>query len=1435
MIRNFLLILALAQFSLILKAQNVLPQLDGDLKKWKSSQLLGLDEVGDATGNTGDISAVFLRSENQTAVLRITFDNMVKRQHNVIIEDYFDQNTITIEVNTTHKITKQESGAWTFNLEGLEGKSAQNAYLRSPESNLLQLILNGYTGSKDDLDFSIQIFVNGSLADNATFDGKGVMAGGNCAFVHHGNQGLTYTDVFYGNAFGISGLDGSGYDEVLQVHEATNIPGNFHMSGTLMPAAEWHNPEFNDWLYTLAQSGLISMMGSALGQHIMPFVTNEMNDWSVYTENQLVEHFYNYTPHVAWVPERVWLAQGYYPDAGVIDWLGDNWEQHGIWGVVLDDGPHLNGYDNRKIHWMNNGSGVSLRVIPINNSFVGNMHYDATSAKNQIASMNQYEICVYGTDWEVAAEMNEHDGTFFLDNYEDVLWYCHDNYPAVNVWRLEDAIQNPDFNGTGANLTNGTYGLLGGGDGYGGSNNSWYINWASAPSHSDFHDPKWDYGTVWSNAYNFLMSVNDNELAQLGWYTLMINLHETGWHSGGDIADWEHRYSSHIKNANVYTEASRWADGQYLTTTACYFSDIDQDGIDEVVMHNDKVFMVFESIGGKANWVFYKNGFGDAYSVVSSDMAYWSESDGDYNESSSNHFAALSEVSPNQQNSIYNMNVVQSFGDTVIAEFDQFGVKKTLKLYTGVDFIDVEYDFFGQTGYVKSGWSPDLLDLIWTGKGNLERVWGDYGSYCGYRNSSSGATAALILGNGGAQHNLEFEGTLVKGDEIKGYDKVKVRLYAGYTSPLTGTSAPELDLLAAENMDIIAPSVNSPAGLASANEVILTFSEAVDLATANNTSNYALQNFSSSYTLISAQRQSDWSKVKLTISGSFVSGDEGEIVINNVEDLNGNAISTNNTAALTIPTGITPHTIVIDGVNDFIDETELLENSPSSFYISWDASYLYFGFYDLNLDGGGDLFISIDTDQTAGSGATTGCWGRVNFAGDYLPEYQVAIEGTGGGTMQVNNWDGAAWNYPGNGVIGSSYEGWANNGLTEISIPWADLGNPSGIAVAAHVTQEDTQISTEIYPTLNTPGNSATISYFYAFFSPFIDGTMPLSAFEPNSAWVVPNTPPSITNYSPLDLSKQILAGESLLFSVTASDAENDNISYQWNIDGLEVGTANQFLYETTLADLGNHMMNVIVTDDVPGNDPEVIEWSLEVIESLLHLNLSIFLEGPFNGTTMNTNLNSSGLIPLSQPYNLSPWNYSGAEEVISIPGPTVVDWILIELRDAPSAALATSATVIGRQAAFVHTDGSIRDIDGSPQASFTAGVNDSLYVVIYHRDHLAVMSAIALIESGGVYNYDFTNSENKVYGGAAGYKQIGAGIWGMVGGDADADGSVTASDHSNNWFNQAGQSGYHGADFSMDGQVNNIDKNEIWFPNNGNGTQITAPGEGNYKTQVPN
>lgn len=1407
---------------------------NSDVKDWSRNDLIGFDVVGDCSGSSGDITSVYAKINGDYLLIRVTFDNMITRQSNRMVSDNFLNRDISAIIRITNPQGKSPDVEKSFSIRELKENSSGFQFERVLSNNMLLVnIKNPITFLKKDMVLEVKILIDGSVVDEFISNGKEVLDGGNCAFVHHGNQGLTYTDVFYGNAFGISGLEGSGYDEVLQAHEATGTPGNFHMSGTLMPAAEWHNPEFNDWLASLASQGLVSMMTSALGQHIMPFVQNDMNEWSVYTESQMVNFRYNYEPHIAWVPERVWLSQGYYPEAGVIDWLGDNWTQNGVWGVVLDDGPHLNGYDNRKIHWMNNGSGVDLRVIPINNTFVGNMHYDANAAKSLIASMGQYNICVYGTDWEAAAEMNEHDGTFMLDNYESVLWYCHDNYPGINVWKLEDAIQNPDFNGTGADLTNGTYGLLGGTGGYGGSNNSWYINWASTPSHSDQHSPQWDYGTVWWDAYSFLMTVNDNSLAQLGWYTMMINLHETGWQSGGQIADWEHRYSSHIKNANVYTQASRWADGQYLVTTACYYDDIDHDGVDEVVMHNDKVFMVFESIGGKANWVFYKDGLGNAYSVVSSDMAYWSETEGDYNEGSANHFAALSDVYPNQHNSIYSITLNQNFGDTVMATFDQWGVQKQLILYTGANYLDVIYNFYNQTGYVKSGWSPDLLDIIWSGKGHLERVWGDYGSYCGYRNSSSGATAALVLGNGGASQNAEFEGTLVKGDEIHGYNQFNVRLFAGYTSTPTGTTVPELNDLAAENMDVFPPAVNSPSALVANNAVMLVFSEAVDLTTSQTISNYSFQNFSNSYTLVSAVRQSDWRKVKLTISGLFIVGDDGEIVISNVKDLNNNIIDDQNTTTLVIPTGITPHTIINDGVNDFISPSELIEVQTYSLYITWDVSNLYLGFYSLNLGGGGDLFVNIDTDQTALSGATTDSWGRVSFSGNYLPEYQVAIEG-GGGSMQVNDWTGTAWHYPGNGAIGSSYEGWASNGFTEISVPWTALGSPDGIAVSVHVTQEDNHTVTKAFPGLNPTGNHPTLTHAYAFYEPFISGPMPLSGMEPRTVIKVPNTAPAITLYSPVDLNLTMETGTQQLFNITASDAQNDPVFYSWKLDGIPSGSASSFDYQPLPADEGNHILEISVTDNVPGNNPDTVTWNIEVIEPLIRLSLKVFLEGPFETSQMQSVLNEEGVIPLSQPYSGSPWNYAGTEQVISIPGTQVVDWLLLELRDAPDVNSATGSTIIAQKAVFVNKDGTVIAINGSDVIDFENTLEEQLFVVVRHRDHLGVISADPLTETGGVYSYDFSTSSSQVFGGTLGYKELAPGIWGLAGGDSNADGTIDESDKSGFWESEAGESGYKQSDYSLDSQVDNADKNDIWFPNSGMGSQVPGMKNQGLKSQIP-
>ncbi len=881
--------------------------LNGDPKSWDSNDFIGFDQIGDS--DFADISSTYARIEDGRLYYRITFVNMSQRSDNRMTGDRFADSDASLSLMITDNALTQEL---SVPLSDITVRNGQYHSVRTPQNNMLEIEMPwSGSSSTETVRFDCCIEHDGRIVekftDPLTDSGRGGSRGGNAAFVHHGNQGLTYTEVFYGQY----PQETSGFDEVLEVHQATGIPGNFHMSGTLMPAAEWHNPEFNDWLVNGVENGYCAMLSSALGQHIMPFVQNEMNNWAVSVESDMVAYRYGYEPHVAWVPERVWLNPGEYPEAGVIDWLGDNWVQHGVNAVILDDSPHLWSGDNHKIHWMNNNQGITLRCIPIDNEFVGYMHYDAGSAMNRINSTGQYGICVYGTDWEVAAEMNEHHDSSFLDNYESVLWYCHDNYPAVNIWALDSAINNSDFNGNGIDITPGTYGLCGGGDGYGGSNNSWYTNWAGTGSHSDQHSPQWNYGTVWNNAYENIMASPDNTLSQLAWYVLMINLHETAWHTSGEIADWEHRYSAHMKNANVYAEASRWANGDYEHTSAAYLSDIDRDGVDELVMHNDKIFAVFESIGGRAQWMFCKDGNGNATSVVGSDVAYYSETDGDYNEGSSNHVAAFSDVSPNYQHSLYAFDILQGEGDQLIVTFTHEGVFRYCTLDTGNSYIDVSNTINTGDLYTKSGWTPDLLDIIWSGKSHIQRMWGDDASYAGRRNSATGATAAYVLGTAGASHNGTFEGTLVMGDEIKGSGTFRYFLYAGYTSDPYDeyyTKVTELDNLATQLADDIPPQiVNSAAYHAGNNVLQIVFNEDVSQATAENADNYSLNGFSGTYE-VSDVMLSHSRKVTLWLDGTIQPGDSGNVIVSGVEDLNGNVIQNGaNQAALT--SMVMPHLV----------------------------------------------------------------------------------------------------------------------------------------------------------------------------------------------------------------------------------------------------------------------------------------------------------------------------------------------------------------------------------------------------------------------------------------------------------------------------------------------------------------------------------------------
>ncbi len=237
------------------------------------------------------------------------------------------------------------------------------------------------------------------------------------------------------------------------------------------------------------------------------------------------------------------------------------------------------------------------------------------------------------------------------------------------------------------------------------------------------------------------------------------------------------------------------------------------------------------------------------------------------------------------------------------------------------------------------------------------------------------------------------------------------------------------------------------------------------------------------------------------------------------------------------------------------------------------------------------------------------------------------------------------------------------------------------------------------------------------------------------------------------------------------------------------------------------NIVNIIVNEGVPLTLNS--NGSITGISGLV-LSLDVNLEGPFDGGTMRNDLP----IPNSQPYTISPWSYTGSESAGVVPG-NVTDWILIELRDAINAGSANPGSRIARKAAFLTNTGDIVGMDGVSNVIIDATYSNNLFVVIWHRNHLGIMSSVPVTISGGVYTYDFTTSATKAYGGSTAQVNLGGGEYGIYSGNYNGDNDINVVDKTA-WENEAGSSGYFRGDFNMDSQVDNNDKNKQWLMNNG-------------------
>ncbi len=196
------------------------------------------------------------------------------------------------------------------------------------------------------------------------------------------------------------------------------------------------------------------------------------------------------------------------------------------------------------------------------------------------------------------------------------------------------------------------------------------------------------------------------------------------------------------------------------------------------------------------------------------------------------------------------------------------------------------------------------------------------------------------------------------------------------------------------------------------------------------------------------------------------------------------------------------------------------------------------------------------------------------------------------------------------------------------------------------------------------------------------------------------------------------------------------------------------------------------------------------------------FLEGAYiGGGLMHTQLLDANLLPNSQPFNKTPWNYTGSESVSTFPA-NVTDWILIEAR-----CIADTDQLIERKAAFIRNDGVIIAPNGSIGVDFShLKSGEDYYLVIRSRNHLAIASDdyLSIPQSSP---YDFTSAVN-VFGSTGQVNATGDGYYALKAGDFISNGVFSLSDFNAYLSNSSLVQEYNDIDCNLDGNVTVTDYN---------------------------
>lgn len=209
-------------------------------------------------------------------------------------------------------------------------------------------------------------------------------------------------------------------------------------------------------------------------------------------------------------------------------------------------------------------------------------------------------------------------------------------------------------------------------------------------------------------------------------------------------------------------------------------------------------------------------------------------------------------------------------------------------------------------------------------------------------------------------------------------------------------------------------------------------------------------------------------------------------------------------------------------------------------------------------------------------------------------------------------------------------------------------------------------------------------------------------------------------------------------------------------------------------------------------------------------LSLKVNLSANYNNIThqMDNTIRSRNMIPIFQPYNQAPFNYSATEAYLSKTNiPTdAVDWVLIEIKDINKNSIFTKAAILKQ-------NGDIVDVSGLQNITlngFTPIQNYNYQLVVRHRNSIAIATNQNINFASNTNTFvDFTKNINVKASNqqSVDTNNLGQLIFGMRKANANGSDAIDAQDRNTLLNTQESDGIYNSFDINLDGTIDAQDR----------------------------